>query len=138
MIVAAIVVAVVAFLVLRPGDGEDDSTPTATRAETQQQGEPTATVRVPPPPPRYETIRIAGGEPQGGRRKVTVEKGEVARFQIKSDAADQIHLHGYDIYRDVAPGKPARFRVKADIEGVFEIEAHDLGHAIVGSLVVEP
>lgn len=33
---------------------------------------------------------------------------------------------------------PARFRVKANAEGIFELEAHDLGHVIIGKLVVEP
>ena len=47
-------------------------------------------------------------------------------------------MHGYDLTKPVAPGKPARFKFKADAEGIFEIEAHDLGHLIIATLVVEP
>ena len=46
------------------------------------------------------------------------------RIVVSSDAADEIHLHGYDIEKNAAPGTPARFNFKANIEGVFEIESH--------------
>ena len=64
------------------------------------------------------------------------------RLLVSSDGNDEIHLHGYDITRNAAPGKPARFRFKADVEGVFEIESHTAEDAglepLVGRLVVEP
>ena len=136
LILAAVVVAVVAFVLLQPDDSDDDTEPTRTPSAEKAPGEPTATV--PAPEPRPERIRIAGGEVQGGEPRITVEQGEVARIEVRSDAPDEIHLHGYDVTKEVAPGRPARFRVPADIEGVFEIEAHDLGHVIIGTLVVEP
>ena len=86
LIVAAVVVAVVAFLVLSGGDDDEDSTTTqADDRETQPTttGEPTATVPAPKPQPEFETIRVVGGEPQGGVKKITVEQGRhrpVARF----------------------------------------------------------
>ncbi len=61
---------------------------------------------------------------------------------VSADAADDIHLHGYDIEKKVAPGQPARFQFKAKFEGEFEIESHvaeDAGRdPLVGTLVVEP
>jgi len=61
---------------------------------------------------------------------------------VISDAPDDIHLHGYDIEKETAPGKPARFRIEADLEGVFEIESHvaeDAGREpLIARLVVEP
>ena len=139
LVLAAVVVAAIAFVLLSPSDSDDDDdvTPTTKVEETRPQ-EPTASVPAPKPKPSFDTIRIAGGDVRGGERKITVDKGDVARIAVLSDTADEIHLHGYDVYKDVAPDKPARFRVKADIEGVFEIEAHDLGHVIIGTLVVEP
>jgi hypothetical protein len=38
-----------------------------------------------------------------------------------------VHLHGYDVMVDVAPGKPARLRFKATIPGRFEVELEDRG-----------
>jgi hypothetical protein len=78
----------------------------------------------------------------GGVKRIEAAKGDTVRFVVTADAADEIHLHGYDLYRDVAPGKPARFVVKADIEGVFDIESHEAEHsgkdALIAKLVVEP
>ncbi|HEX6654079.1 MAG TPA: hypothetical protein VF072_15145, partial [Thermoleophilaceae bacterium] len=59
-----------------------------------------------------------------------------------SDAHDVIHLHGYDIEKDVEAGKPATFKFTADIEGIFEIESHvaeDKGlEPLMAKLTVEP
>ena len=138
LIVAAIVVAVVGIVLIQSGGGDDDPEPTSTTTQETRPGEPTATVPGPKPKPKFETIVIAGGSVRGGEREITVKKGDIARIEVKADGTDEIHLHGYDVYKDVAPGKPARFRVKANAEGIFELEAHDLGHVIIGTLVVEP
>jgi hypothetical protein len=138
LIGAALVVAALAFILLQPGDDDDaDPTPSTTPA-TLGGGEPTATVPAPKPKPEFDRIRIVDGSVQGGEQEITVSKGDIARIEVRSDAPDEIHLHGYDITKSVGPGEPARFRFEADIEGVFELEAHDLGHVVVGSLVVEP
>jgi hypothetical protein len=142
LIVAALAVAALAFVLLSPSDSDDDDTTPTQAEQTRQpgngQGEPTATVRAPKPKPSFSTITIADGKVRGGEARINVKKGDTARIAVRSDKADEIHLHGYDVYKDVTPRKPARFQVKADIEGVFEIEAHDLGHVIIGTLVVEP
>jgi hypothetical protein len=138
LIGAALVVAAIAFILLQPSDSDDDTEPTPSGTQNTLQGEPTASVPAPEPKPEFERIRIVSGSVEGGNPRITVEKDDVARIEVRSDAPDEIHLHGYDITKDVAPGAPARFRVKADIEGVFEIEAHDLGHLVIGTLVVEP
>jgi hypothetical protein len=135
LIGAALIVAALAFILLQPEDSDDDTEPTpSTTPATLEGGEPAATV----PEPEFEVIRIANGSVQGGQRRITVSKNDEALIEVRSDAPDEIHLHGYDITKDVAPGKAARFRVDADIEGAFEIEAHDLGHVTIGTLVVEP
>lgn len=140
LVVAALVVAVVGIVLIQSGGGDDDPEPTSRTTQKTRPGEPTATVPGPRPKPRpeFETIAIVGGEVRGGEREIKVEKGEIARIEVRSDAPDEIHLHGYDVSEDVAPGEPARFRVEATAEGIFELEAHDLGHVIIGTLVVEP
>jgi hypothetical protein len=35
---------------------------------------------------------------------------------------DEVHLHGYDLSADVAPGRPAVIDFTADAPGVFEVE----------------
>jgi FtsP/CotA-like multicopper oxidase with cupredoxin domain len=145
LLAAAVVVAVLGFVIAQPGDDEGASTPAA-ETETGAQGEatePTET-EAPPPPPKPETtrIRIRGGSVVGGAKDIEVERGDTVRIVVSSDAEDEIHLHGYDIEKEVAPGEPARFRFKANAEGAFDIESHvaeDAGRdPLVARLVVEP
>jgi hypothetical protein len=82
-------------------------------------------------------VRFRDGEVVGGRARLTFEKGETARFAIASDVAEEIHVHGYDLYEDVPAGGTARFAFKADIEGIFEVELHGRGLE-VAQLRVEP
>ena len=64
------------------------------------------------------------------------------RIVVAADAPDEIHLHGYDLTREAAPGAPARFNFTADLEGVFEIESHTAEDAgldpLVARLLVNP
>ena len=46
------------------------------------------------------------------------------RLRFTSNAAAEIHVHGYDSTKDVPTGGTARFRFKATIEGIFEVEVH--------------
>ena len=146
LIALAVAVAVVAFVVLSPGDTDEDADDPAgqaaqtTPAQTEADS-PTATAPSAPPPPPDEIV-VRGGKPEGGVQRVEVTRGDTVRLIVSSDGSDEIHLHGYDLTRSAAPGKPARFRFKADVEGVFEIESHTAEDAglepLVGRLVVEP
>jgi hypothetical protein len=128
---AGIVVAVVLFLVFRP-DGNDDSAspPPPPNPPTT----PTTVATQPPPPPTTPkpkpavvqvTIIVLGGKPVGGIRRVTVAKNRQVVLIVRADVSDHIHLHGYDVMRDVAPGKPARLAFRATIPGRFEVELED-------------
>jgi FtsP/CotA-like multicopper oxidase with cupredoxin domain len=136
LIALAIGVAVVAFVVLSPGDTDDKADDPATTAEQSVATTPTATAPSAPPAAADEIV-VKGGKPEGGVQRVVVKKGDTVRLLVSSDADHEIHLHGYDIARDAGPGKPARYRFKADVEGVFEIEVEDTGEKIA-NLVVEP
>ncbi|HEX2162302.1 MAG TPA: hypothetical protein VHF88_10840 [Thermoleophilaceae bacterium] len=146
LVVLAAAVAIAAFVIARPGgdDGDDQVASTVT-AETQTETSPTATApSAPKPPPDgpSATVIELTGHAVDEVAEVTVAKGERVRLVVRSDAPDEIHVHGYDISRDAAPGKPARFSFPATIEGIFEIESHEAEHAgkdaLIGRLVVEP
>jgi hypothetical protein len=142
LIALAVAVAVVAFVVARPEDGDDEQpTPaadTTTREPSGTAEEPTATTD-----PRPETrVVLRAHRLAGGMRRIEAKKGELVRITVESDAADEIHLHGYDITRAVRPAEPARFSFRANIEGIFEVESHEAEHgggdAVIARLVVEP
>lgn len=147
LIALAILVAVVAFVVLSPGETDEKADDPGDRAAetapaaTEEQTGPIATAPSAPSPAADEIV-VRGGKPEGGVQRVVVKKGDTVRLLVSSDGDDEIHLHGYDITRRAAAGKPARFRFQADVEGVFEIESHTAEDAglepLVGRLVVEP
>ena len=127
-----IVVAVVLFLVFRPDGGDDDSTsppPTTPTRETGTRSVPTtaAIVQIP--------IVVRGGKPVGGIKRATVAKDRVVVLVVRSDVADEVHLHGYNVMRDVEPGIPARLRFRATIPGQFEAELEERGLQIANITV---
>jgi hypothetical protein len=129
IVAAAVVVAAGLFLVLRPDDdgGSAAGTTTATTTTTETTT-PTATVPPPPPappPPARVRIVVRDGQPVGGVRTVTVSKGRRVVLIVTSDVSDHVHLHGYDVMRDVAPGRPARIAFRATIVGTVEAELED-------------
>jgi len=136
---AALVVAVVLFVVLRPDDGEPTATPTATTAGPT--GTTTTVTPLPQPPspqpPAQVRITVRNGTPDGGVRRVTVAKGRRVTLVVTSDVADHVHLHGYDVMRDVAPGRPARIAFLATIVGTIEAELEDAGVQIA-SITTKP
>jgi FtsP/CotA-like multicopper oxidase with cupredoxin domain len=149
LVVGALVVAVVAFVIARPGGDDDNGSEQAAQtapahAETGAAEETARTRTEPaaPPEPEVSRIRVRDAAVVGGVQRVQAKKGDTVRIVVTSNARDEIHLHGYDIYEDVAPGKPARFVFRADIEGIFEIESHvaeDAGRdPLLARLVVEP
>lgn len=128
----AVVAAAVLFVVLRPDEDGDsassgpETTMTATTTETRTA--PTTTVAPPPPqppPPARVRIVVHEGQPVGGTRRVTVSEGRRVVLIVTSDVSDHVHLHGYNIMRDVAPGQPARISFRATIVGTVEAELED-------------
>jgi hypothetical protein len=124
---AAILVAL--FLVLRPGDNDDDEaapppppTRTTTTGATTTR---TTTTRPRPPGPTVIRIVVRGARVVGGLRRARLEQGKRAVLVVRADVSDHVHLHGYDIMRDVSPGRPARLRFRATIPGRFEVELED-------------
>ena len=132
LVAAAVVVAVGLFVFLRPNDDEDTSPTTPTTTTTtpttvtdREPSVPPPTRPPSPPPPAQVRITVRGGTPVGGVRRVTVGKGRRVVLIVTSDVADHVHLHGYDVMRDVAPGRPARLAFTATIVGTVEAELED-------------
>lgn len=118
------------YLVLRPDDDAQTGTTTTTATTPTT---PTTTVPPPPPappappPPARVRINVRDGRPVGGIRRVTVAKGRRVVLIVTSDVSDHVHLHGYDVMRDVAPGSPAQLAFRATIVGTVEVELEDRG-----------
>jgi hypothetical protein len=117
--VATIAVIVVLFIVLSGGDDNKSTTTNAATSTTTTSGTETTTT---PAQPAEKTVVVRGGKPVGGVQKLEYTKGDRIRFVVKSDVSDEVHVHGYDIPKDVKAGGSVRFSFPANLEGVFEIE----------------
>jgi hypothetical protein len=82
-------------------------------------------------------VTVRGGLPEGGVVRESTDKGDRVVVLVRSDVSDHVHVHGYDLMRDVAPGSPARIAFLATIPGRFEIELEDRGVRIA-ELTVNP
>jgi hypothetical protein len=130
----AAVIAIVAVVVLA-GGGDDESgeqaaataTPSATAEPEEASPQETATPTSEPPP----LLRA------GKVTKLEATEGETVRFRVRSDTDEEIHVHAYDIEREVPAGKTITVSFKATITGIVEIEFHGSEEQI-GELTVEP
>jgi hypothetical protein len=71
---------------------------------------------------KVPTILIRNGEPVGGVKQLEYNAGDQIRFEVSSDVADEVHVHGYDLMQDVPAGGTVSFDFPAEIEGIFEAE----------------
>jgi len=131
--------AVVLFLVFRPGDDDgDSSSPPPPPPPAATATAPTQTATTPPPPQATRiTVVVRGGKPLGGIKRATVSKNDRVVLTVRSDVSDEVHVHGYNLMKDVAPGAPAMIAFKATIPGRFEAELESRGLQIA-ELTVKP
>lgn len=128
IVAAAVIVAAGLFIVLRPDNGNDNASGnTTTTGTTTSSSTTTSTAPPAPPPPANVRIVVRGGEPMDGIRNVTVSKGRRVVLIVDSDVADEVHVHGYNLKRDVTPGTPARLPFRATINGTVEVELEQRG-----------
>jgi FtsP/CotA-like multicopper oxidase with cupredoxin domain len=131
----AAIIAVVAVIVLSGGGDETDKaaeatatpTPSATASGT---AEATATP-TPTPKPKLPLLQ-AGNEPT-----LSFDQGDTVRFRVRHDEAEEVHVHGYDIKKELAANETADVSFEASIPGIFEIELEHSGTPL-GRLKVEP
>jgi hypothetical protein len=137
LIAAGLGLLVSLYFALRPGS-DDETTPTTTVVQTTTAAattepevttatEPevttTATTTTGPAEPDVVQITVSvPGDKAPTVKHFTIEQDSQVVFVVNSELADEVHLHGYDLSADVAPGAPATIRFKADAPGLFEAE----------------
>jgi uncharacterized cupredoxin-like copper-binding protein len=139
LIAASLGLIISLYFALSPGD-DDEATPATTVAQTTSAAtttEPEETTTVPTttaattteptttasPAPKVVRIRISvPGDKAPTVKKFTVKQGRQVMLVVESELADEVHLHGYDLSVNVAPGEPATIRFEATAPGIFEAE----------------
>ena len=109
------------------------TTPATTTTETMTAGTTTTSA----PRPKTITVVVESGRPKGGIQRPTVDKGEKVVLVVRTDAGEEVHLHGYDIEKPVTPGTPVRIPFTAILPGRFELELHH-PDALLAVIEVKP
>lgn len=115
---------VIAVTVLASCGGEDSGSGDPGPATTSKPGDRPESAGM---GGRVTTIVVRDGEPLGGVAGLEYSAGEEIRFEVASDVADEVHVHGYDLMEEVPAGGTASFDFPAEIEGIFEVELEDRG-----------
>jgi FtsP/CotA-like multicopper oxidase with cupredoxin domain len=139
----AVVIAVVAVIVIAGSGGDDNSDDAGTNANATATATPTATQEQPEASPQETPTPTPTATPEppllkGGKvTRLEYKEGDTVKFRVVSDVPEEVHIHGYNITKDLEPDKEITVTFKATIEGIFEIEYEHAGEQI-GELRVEP
>jgi hypothetical protein len=132
VVVAGLIVLVVAFVIASGSDDtstQQDRTDAGAKAPAAAAATATATAEAgttaAPQPPAAPVVKVVDAKPQGGVKRLKFTKGDTIAFTVQSDTADEIHVHGYDVHKDVAAGGKVTFSIPATIEGRFVVELED-------------
>jgi hypothetical protein len=139
--IAAVIAVVAVVVILTAGGGDDEgsgtqasATQTATPTPTQDQPEAQPQdAETPTPTPKPKPPLLQGGKVT----RLEFKEGDTVKFRVVSPVAEEVHIHGYDIAKDLEPNKEITVSFPATIEGIFEIEYEHAGEQI-GELRVEP
>lgn len=108
LLAVAVVIIVVVFIIASPGSKKEKHSGTVNAS-----------------------IEVTHGRSANGVVPISLNRGQTLHLVVSSsDTSGEIHFHGYDVHRDVAPGKPAVFDVKATITGGFIVEVEKTGTQI--------
>lgn len=113
-----VVVAVVLLIVLSSGGNDSSKTTDAGKVPT--------------------IVVDKQGHPVGGVQELVYNKGDRIHFKVKVPFEEEVHLHGYDVAKEVPKGGgTVTYDLPADLEGEFEAELEDRAEQII-ALKVEP
>jgi FtsP/CotA-like multicopper oxidase with cupredoxin domain len=104
LLAAVVVAAVVVFVVLK-NDNSDTSSDTAKGVQV---------------------LTVNDGNPVGGVKTLTYNKGDRVQLEVRLNSPEEeVHVHGYEIEKP-AEHSPVTFSFPARLDGVFEVELHEL------------
>jgi FtsP/CotA-like multicopper oxidase with cupredoxin domain len=116
----AVVIAVVAVIVLADSSEDSSPPPAADNADATATATATGTATATPTPTPTPTPPplLTGGKVA----KLKFTEGDTVRFRVRSDVPEEVHVHGYDIAKDLEANKTTTVSFTATITGIFEIE----------------
>ena len=129
LVAAAALAAVVLYVWVRPPAAPEPAPPPAAGPEA-------LAAPVVDPAGADFSFEVAAGKIIGPPALV-VREGEQVTLRVRSDVADELHVHGYDLTAPLPKGEEVALRFVASRAGRFEVELHG-GHRSLGALEVQP
>lgn len=90
----------------------------------------------PAPAAREFDFEITQGR-VNGPPLLAVTQGERVTLRVRSDVADELHVHGYELSAPLPAGEVVALAFIAGKAGRFEVELHK-AHREIGALEVQP
>jgi plastocyanin len=69
-------------------------------------------------------VSVKDGKVSPKAHRVKVAEGSQVQILVSSDVDDEVHVHGYEIEREVSAGQSTTIEFTANQPGVFEVETH--------------
>ena len=69
-------------------------------------------------------LKIEHGHVAANARLIRVMQGDTVKLELSSDQRQVAHLHGYEIAKEVAPGKVTELAFTANLTGRFPVHLH--------------
>jgi Cupredoxin-like domain len=87
--------------------------------------------------PQERTFEVSIADGEMSPEEISAREGDRVTISIELGEPIELHLHGYDVEREVGPGEPGRLSFEADLTGRFEFE-NDETEEELGELQVRP
>ena len=71
------------------------------------------------------TVSVRDGKVMPKPHRVEVPLGSEIRLQVTSDVDDELHVHGFDVEKELEAGRTTTVELQADQAGLYEVETHE-------------
>ena len=69
-------------------------------------------------------LKIEHGQVPANMRLIRVMQGDKVKLELSADQRQVVHLHGYEIQKDVMPGTVTELAFTANLTGRFPVHLH--------------
>jgi translation initiation factor IF-1 len=69
-------------------------------------------------------LKIEHGQVPANMRLIRVMQGDTVKLELSSDQRALVHLHGYEIQKEVMPGTVTELAFTASLSGRFPVHLH--------------
>jgi hypothetical protein len=81
---------------------------------------------------RSFNLEFAHDKAVGGAQDISATQGDHLTVSLMTDEPAELHIHGYELSKDVDAGSTGSIKFTADTTGEFEVEAHPVVHGEEG------